>query len=104
MGHILNWSFIGFFGILFLSIVFTPVLCNTISNENPEVTCSVEDNVSIFFNIYSTVYGFVLLGLGIILGMLVGRVIALVDKERGKFADQIYQKEKNKRFLWMWEK
>jgi len=104
MGHIIKWGVIGFFGILILTMIFTPFLCSTISIQNPEVSCNAEDNINIFLDIYSTYYAFILLTLGVVLGMLIGRVISLVDTQRVKLSEQIYKKEvKNKKFLWMWE-
>jgi len=93
----------GVISVIVFSAILSPFICIAISS-NVDVICNFGYNSKIFFNIYSNPYSLLLIFLGGFLGAMVGRAILLIKNKADILDRQEYLKNKNRKFLWMWER
>ena len=104
MNYWIKGGLIGVVAMLLFSLILTPLICQSIEEENSEVSCSVNDNLRVFENIYKNPWSILLLILGIFLGAFVERLRSLVKENDNKLWSIERKVLKKRRFLWMWER
>lgn len=103
MSYVFNAGLWGIVLILVLSFMMTPLVCNSIKQENPSVSCSIYDDMDIFTRLYTNIYSLPLIILGFVAGSLTGRTISLIRKRYEMSEDKLLRKIEKKESPWPWE-
>lgn len=95
---------IGIIIILILSMILTPIICDSIRAENSSVSCGWYNNLDILSRVYLNIYSIPLIALAFLSGALIGRTVHLVksrfETDRKYLAKKI---EAKKPSPWIWE-
>jgi len=103
MNATLKGGAMGVIVIIFLSFAMTPVICDSIQQKYPSVSCSVADNIDIFARIYLNIYALPFIILGYISGALIGRGIFLVRSKEKSEVEILLGKIEKRPPLYPWE-
>jgi hypothetical protein len=103
MRTIIAGTITGVIGILILSLLISPYLCNSIKQDYKEINCNSDYVIKIFFNIYSNPSSILLLLFGAVSGGLIGRAVALVKLRMNPLERELLEKKREKQFKFPWE-
>ena len=102
MGYWISGGIGGLIAIIIFSAIFTPFLCNSIRVENPQVSCSLNENTQIFMRIYGQASAFPLLIFGYLTGAFMLKLLYAVKNTREKGFD-LTGKTPSREYKWTWE-
>ena len=86
MNYWIKGGIIGVVAMFLFSMILTGLVCKSIQLDNPEISCSANNNLEVFKDIYKNPWSILLFVLGFFLGAFVERLRALVKEK-----DRIYR-------------
>lgn len=105
MSAVLKGGILGIVIVLILSLAITPLVCDSIRQDNPEVKCNWGYNWDLFLRVWMHFASIILLMISFLVGVLIGRTVDIIKNRYALENRSLVKKlEQKKESLWPWEK